>query len=274
MTVISAVITRSCTVHASDSLITKRTQGGTYKPGEWERSKIIAVQRWRGAMSYWGLAKHPGHNWSTPDWLEEQVESAGEDSGPEEFAQRITERLAEAISNMHFTNQIDAGIGIHFTAYEYISSYWIPELFLISNWVDPTYRSLRPTGVGLSRETYHTIADVPASPEHRGPEYRLEVQRYLHQRGGMIVYNNGDPGMFNVAAKAIFEMVRQLGQRGKLTNPQHVETYLAIARRPIEIISAAQRDFCREGTRVVGGKPHDLAVTPGGAYSSTTGEKY
>jgi len=274
MTVISAVITRCCTVHASDSLITKRKQGGTYEPDDWERSKIISVHRWRGAMSYWGLAKHPAHNWSTRDWLEEQVKSAGPESAPEEFAQRITDRLAEAISNMHFANQVDAGIGIHFTAYEHISNYWIPELFLISNWVDTAYRSLRPTGVGLSRETYHTIANVPPCPGHRESEYRLKVHEYLHQPGAMIVYNNGDPSMFNMAAYAIFGMLRQLGQRGNLADPQRIETYLAIARRPIEIISAAQRDFCREDTRVVGGKPHDLAVTPGGAYSSTTGEKY
>lgn len=274
MTVISAVITRYCTVHASDSLITKRKQGGTYEPDEWERSKIIPVHRWRGAMSYWGLAKYPADNWSTVDWLEEQVKSAGQESSPEGFAQRITDKLAEAISKMQFARPVDAGIGIHFTAYEYIDNYWIPELFLISNWADPTYQSLRPTGVGLSRETYHTIAKAPPFPEHREPQYRLKVHQYLHQPGAMIVYNNGDPLMFNTAAYAIFGMFRQLVKRGNLANPQRIGIYLAIARRPIEIISAAQRDFCREGTRIVGGKPHDLAITPGGKYHSTTGEKY
>jgi hypothetical protein len=205
MTVISAVITRYCTVHASDSLITKRKEGGTYEPDEWEHSKIVPVHRWRGAMSYWGLAKHPAHNWSTVDWLQDQVKSAGQESTPEEFAQRVTVNLAEAISKMSFAKPVDSGIGIHFTAYEYIDNRWIPELFLISNWADTNYQSL-------------------------------------------------------------------LDMRGNLTKPQQIETYLAMARRPIEIISSAQRDFGREDTRIVGGKPHDLAITPSGEYHSTTGD--
>ena len=119
MTVISAVITQYCTVHASDSLITKREEGGTYEPNEWKHSKIVPVHRWRGAMSYWGLAKHPTYNWSTVDWLQDQVKSAGQESAPEEFAQRVTANLAEAISKMSFAKPVDSGIGIHFTAYEY-----------------------------------------------------------------------------------------------------------------------------------------------------------
>jgi hypothetical protein len=224
-------------------------------------------------MSYWGLAKQPVNNWSTVDWLEDQVKDATQESSPEEFAQRIMERLNEAISRMRFAKPIDAGIGIHFTAYEYIDNYWIPELFLISNWLDPMYQSLRPTGIGLSRETYKTIARVPASPKHRERQYRLKVQGYLHKLGSMLVFNNGDPRMFNTAANAILGMFGELSRRGNIANLQRIETYLSIARRPIDIVSEAQRDFCREGTRVVGGKPHDLAITPVGEYHSTIGGK-
>jgi hypothetical protein len=78
--------------------------------------------------------------------------------------------------------------------------------------------------------------------------------------------------MFNAAAYAIFGMFRALAGRGKLSRSDRVETYLAIARRPIEVVSKAQLDFCEKGARVVGGKPHDLAVTPGGMYTSTTGD--
>ena len=272
MTVISTVITRYCTVHASDSLITKRKKDGSYEPNEWEHSKIVPVHRWRGAMSYWGLAKHPAHNWSTVDWLQDQVKSADQESMPEEFAQRITDKLGEAISKMESPKPVDSGIGIHFTAYEYIDNRWIPELFLISNWADTNYQSLRPTGIGLSRETYHTIAKVPPSPEHRDPQYRLIVHKHLHKPGSMIVYNNGDPRMFNRAAYVIFELFNVLDMRGNLTNPKKIKTYLAMARRPIEIISSAQRDFGRKGTRIVGGKLHDLAITPGGEYYSTTSD--
>jgi hypothetical protein len=272
MTVISAVITRHCTVHASDSMITIARGDGTYKTQEWERSKIVPVPRWRGAMSYWGLAGHPPSNWATVDWLQEQVKKGGDEDSPEQFARKLTDQLREAIGTMPFDKPLDKGIGIHLTAYEDIEGHWIPELFLISNWANTRYNSLRPGGIGLSRETYHTVARVPPDPDHREPEYRLQVYRHLHTRGGILIYNNGDPRMFNPAAGAILNSIGQLAARGKLKNPRSVETYLDMARRPIEIVAAAQRDFCREGTRVVGGKPHDLAVTPQGEYYSNTGD--
>jgi hypothetical protein len=88
----------------------------------------------------------------------------------------------------------------------------------------------------------------------------------------MLMYNNGDPVMFTSAANAMLAMFRALAQRGKLAGAGKVQTYLAIARRPIEVVSKAQVDFCHEGARVVGGKPHDLAITPNGEYLSTTGD--
>lgn len=273
MTVISAVITRYCTAHASDSLVTELQEDGSHKPIEWKQPKIVAVRPWRGAMAYWGLAKYNAYKWSTFDWLQEQANSAGQYSSAEEFAQRLTEQLNEAISKMRFARPVDAGIGIHLTAYEYIENYWIPELFLISNFTDTSYQSVRPAGgVQLSRETYHTVADAKPETEHREARYRLKVHEYLHRPGGMLIYNNGDPVMFNTAAYAIFGMFRALASREKLSSPDRVETYLAIARRPIEIVSKAQLDFCEKGARVVGGKPHDLAVTPMGTYTSTTGD--
>jgi hypothetical protein len=120
MTVISAVITRYCTVHASDSLVTALQADGTCKPKEWTRSKIIAVPHWRGAMAFWGLATYDAYNWSTLDWLQEQAQNADQYSTPEEFAQGLTRKLNEAISNMDFARPVDSGIGIHLTVYEYI----------------------------------------------------------------------------------------------------------------------------------------------------------
>ena len=272
MTVISAVITRYCTAHASDSLITELQEDGSHKPTEWKQPKIVTVSQWRGAMAYWGLAKYNAYKWSTFDWLQERANSAGQYSSAEEFAQSLTEQLNEAIAKMHFAKPVDTGIGIHLTAYEYVENYWIPELFLISNFTDTTYRFVHPDGVHLSRETYHTVADVDPSPNHREAQYRLQVHAYLHEPGGMLIYNNGDPIMFNAAAYAILGAFKALAARGSLSRPEKVETYLAIALRPIEVVSRAQLDFCREGARLVGGKPHDLAITPGGIYSSTTGD--
>jgi hypothetical protein len=272
MTVISSVITRHCTVHASDSLITVLREDGTREPYEWQKSKIVPVHHWRGAMAYWGLAQHDAYRWSTFDWLCNQAKTAADYSTVEEFALGLADKLNDAISKMQFSKPVHSGIGIHLTAYELVDGYWIPELFLVSNWVNTSYNSIRAQGVGISRETYHTVADVSKDPKHREPEYRLKVHAYLHQPGGMLIYNNGDPIMFNAAAYAVLGMFRSLEKRGKLDRADDVRTYLAIARRPIEVVSRAQIDFCREGTRIVGGKPHDLAVTPTGDYSSTTGD--
>ena len=88
----------------------------------------------------------------------------------------------------------------------------------------------------------------------------------------MLIYNNGDPAMFNPAAKALLNMFKLLDARGLLSGRGEPRTYLDMARRPIEIVSDAQHDFCEAGSRLVGGKLHDLAVTPNDEYISTTGD--
>lgn len=271
MTVVSALITKLCTAHASDSLITSLQPDGSHKPLEWEQSKIIPVGKLRGAMTYWGLAKYDAYQWSTFDWLKDQVRALANHNTPEGFAMALTQALRNVVSQMCFYRSTDAGIGIHFSAYEYINSYWIPELFLISNWADTSYSLLRPEGIGLSRETLHTISNCPPLPEHREEKCRLAVHGYLLQ-GGLIFYNNGDPVMFNSAANAIFSGMRILAERQQLAPIDTTEKQLAVVRRPVELVSAIQRDFCQTGDRVVGGKPHDLAVTPAGVFSSSSGD--
>jgi hypothetical protein len=173
---------------------------------------------------------------------------------------------------MKFRKPTDSGIGVHLTAYEDIKGYCIPELFLISNWTNEKYEAIHSDGVHLSRETFHTMTKQNPKSLHRDFEYRDEVYKYIKE-GNWLMYNNGDPLMFNIVARAIFGAIRVIVLRRKLINLNEIRTYLAIARRPIEIVSKAQIDFCHEGARIVGGKPHDLAITPDGLYSSTTGDK-
>jgi len=253
-------------------MLTQMQLDGSRSVIEWERPKIVSVPKWRGAMTYWGLALYEQYKWSTYDWLRDQASKAKNFNSVEDFARFITDELNSKISSMDFVRPIDSGIGIHFTAYERIDDYWIPELFLISNWKDPSYTALRTKGVGLSRETYHTVANVYPDPSHRERKFRLEVHSKI-QEGLMLRYNNGDPVLFNQSANAILTMFGELYRRGKLDDPKEVKIYLSIARRSIEIVSNVQRDFCKGGTRTVGGKPHDLAITPRGEYFSTTGDK-
>lgn len=269
MTVISTVFSRSCVVHASDSFITERRQDGTFHVSEPARSKIVKVRQWRGAMTYWGLATFG--SWSTWDWLNERARLANRFASAEEFAVDTAEQLERQLRGMHFTRPTDAGIGIHFSAYERQRDYRIPELFLISNWSDVSYSALRPNGVGMSRETYHTMTSEPPSDAHGALELRLKVHEFLLQ-GNLLIYNNGDPVLFNPAANGMAAMFIELARRGPSRTQQDTSKILAMARRPVEIVANAQRDFCDPGKRLVGGKAHDLAITPDGGYLSTTGD--
>ena len=79
-------------------------------------------------MGYWGLAQC--QNWSTLDWLQGRAQTASQFSDPEQFANALAADLNGALANLPLTPFLEKGLGIHFTAYERINDYWIPELFL------------------------------------------------------------------------------------------------------------------------------------------------
>lgn len=266
MTVISTIINRSGTVHATDSLITVLEKDKTRTPKEWEKSKIVRVKAWRGAISYWGLAIHKGHNWNTSEWLQEQSDSADGFASAEEFAADISEKLNEVIGTMVFEREIDKGIGLHFTTYERVCDYWVPELFLITNFGGANHSVVSDSGVKMNRHTYHTVVNVPPTLEHREEHCRQTVHAHIHEARNMIIYNNGDPLMFNVAVRSIFDLFAVASNRGLLSDVDDLTKYLKMARRPIEIVSEAQQDFYKPDQRVVGGRPHALGITPSGEY--------
>jgi hypothetical protein len=270
MTVITTLITRHCTVHATDSFITELQTDGTLKVDEAKQTKIIPVKRFRGAMAYWGLAKINGR-WSTLDWLHEQVGRAAECEHPEDFARFVTDSLNQELSRLQFAQPIHAGIGIHFTAYEWIEDCWIPELFLLSNFSGPSYKGLHDKGVLLNRQTFNVAFEDSPKPIHRNPEFRLRVHKYLRE-GHVLIYNNGDPPIFNSIAKMIFDQIRTISQRKEFVDADDVATYRKIARTLIRFISVLQEEFVRSGKRRVGGKLHDLSITPTGEYGSYSGD--
>jgi hypothetical protein len=167
-------------------------------------------------------------------------------------------------------------LGIHFTAYEFINGYRIPELFVLSRWTDATYRDVLPDyRFRVTRETYATLKGL--NPEGRSQEFgrvdfRREVHAALHDTPFMFRFNNGDPALFNPIANCVLDTYVQLSGRGLLSDPSYIETHLAISRRPVEIVSKLLADFAAPATRLIGGKLHDLAVTSGGVYHSTTGD--
>ena len=271
MTVITALITRHCTVHATDSLIVEVEPDGSRRPVETQRTKIVPVRVFRGAMSYWGLAEYAPGRWSTPEWLNARAQEARAHESPQAFAEHVKERLDTDLACVRFRRSADSGIGIHFTAYERIGDYWIPELFQITNWANTEYSNVFADGVRLKRETYGTLTRQPSSTEDGRTDRRLEVHQALHE-GRQLIYNNGDPVMFNAVAPVVFRVFGLLARRGGLSDPASVDTHLGFARRTVEFISGLQSEFCVEDARNVGGKPHDLAITPSGLYRSTTGD--
>lgn len=275
MTVISTLITARCTAHATDSLITELQPDGSRMPIDWKKPKIVPVRRFRGAISYWGLAGIHG-GWSTLEWLTAQVQNAVNSPSPEDFAQELARRLQQEITGIAVATPIDRGIGLHFTAYECVGDRWIPELFLVSNWQDPSYTAIRPTGVGYSRETLASLDGRGWQPDDRRADLRILVSQFLHGEGvyqgrgkGLFRYNNGDPSLYNPPANAIQGMLTTMAERRWL-KALGVSEAIQLARRPVEVVSEIQRDFCRADRRIVGGKIHDLAITPGGRYASSS----
>src|SRR5436309_989055 len=119
MTVISTVITRHCTAHASDSFL---TEFGTGRVREAQQSKLVPVPAWRGVMGYWGLA-WLDDGWNTYRWLCELVQRAGDYGSAAAFANGCAAALATELRRRRFLKPLDSGLGIHFTAYEYIDNY-------------------------------------------------------------------------------------------------------------------------------------------------------
>ncbi len=74
MTVITALITRRCTVHASDSFVTEAREDGSLEVKESRKTKLVRISDFRSAMAYWGLATYG--KWSTLDWLEQKANKA------------------------------------------------------------------------------------------------------------------------------------------------------------------------------------------------------
>jgi hypothetical protein len=142
---------------------------------------------------------------------------AGEFPNPEEFANALAVDLNSELARLSVSKPSDKGIGIHFTAYERPDDRWIPELFLISSWEGIPYTKVRSAGVGALRETYHTLKDIPCSPEHSKLEFRVAVHEAL-QAGTLFYYNNGNPQLFNPIAKAMFDSMNAFSQRGVLVD--------------------------------------------------------
>ena len=271
MTVVATIISRHATAHASDSFITSLTRGGNRHIEEARRTKIVAVPHWRGIMAYYGLAQVSARKWSTLNWLRAQASTAPKYADPDTFAQTLAIDLQRALRSMGLDKNPAAGIGIHFSVYEHIENYWIPELFHITNWTNTDYDTLRGDGIASSRQTYGNLNLSEPPPSLSPTEQRLLVREFL-RRGGMFIFNNGDPFLFNPVAQSIFAGMRALSQRGWLASSDQARLLRQLSATPIRVVSQLHRGFSKKGRRVVGGIIHNISITPTGIYDSDTGD--
>jgi hypothetical protein len=276
MTVISTVFTRHFTALASDSRITEIRNDGSLRIIEDKEPKITRVPAFWGATAYWGLARIG--RWNTKRWLDGQARAADSKKTAHDHALAMASAFTEQFRRAPIDRLLPphGGLGIHFTAYERIDNSWIPELFVITNFTDETYGDVRST-FEVTRETYRRSPGLPDRPfeEHGEPSNRKAVHEAFHKRGLLLMFNNGNPRLFNPVANSMLETFRALVAAGNLRDATSVETHLALARRPVKVLTDLLADLANRNTRVIGGKPHDLAINPNGprgGYVSSTGD--
>ena len=279
MTLISALISVKGTAVATDSLITvKATEDPTsVEQIEWETPKLVRLAKFSGTISFWGdfvaeviITKFQGKithkfGWTLYEWLRTKSTNITEET-LEAFVQSLTAELQEEFFKLGRQNR---GIGLHVTGYEYLDNTYIPELFLISNYADTSYTTLRE--LSYSRETFHTITNTPPAENHRDLECRRVVYSHL-VNGGLIIYNNGDPSLFNPVLQATWNSFLDSRNRGRIKDTFELNELASLVRRPIEFVSKFQTDFFKKDKILIGGRIHDLAVWRDKNYISTSGD--
>ncbi len=274
MTVISAVISTHCIAVSSDSLLTVyNSKTKVNEIIETRKPKIIKIEKFLGAFSYWGLAaKSKYSNWTTYDWLKRISNKAQYFNNLEEFAIYVKDELEKEIKSFRFDNKYK-GIGIHLTGYENYDGYKIPELFLISNFTDESY--MKVGTLGVSRHLYPTMPkEFKSSDENISQQEKQILVKDFLTKGRMFIFNNGDPVLFNPLFDGFKEAMKTAKKRNVIKNSDDIEIYRAMARRPIEMVTRAQKDFYKEGKIIVGGRVHDLVIKKNTEeFTSTSGVK-
>ncbi len=270
MTVISAIISSNCISVSSDSFLTTyNTRTKKSIALETQFPKLIPIEKKEAVICYWGYAGKLNSKKNTIyNWLVDQSRSSEKFSSLEVFAKNLKIELEKEITK-HKVSKKDSGIGIHLVGYEKENGNRWPELFLISNFKNPQYTKIG--NMGISRNLYKTLPKDWKLKNKNLNGQRLIVRDFL-RKGKMFIFNNGDPYMFNPISKGYLSSMKIIKERKLLRNPSDIETYRALARRPVEFVSESQLDFCKPQTRIVGGRIHDAVIEKRtGKISSNSG---
>jgi len=267
MTAISAIINRNRIAIASDSLITVYIKHSkSYKIIEYTKPKIMRMEKYHAAASYWGLAKYG--NWDTLEFIKTVLRNSDRNISLSQFVEILKTELELELERILPGDDIQKGIGIHITGFENINNILLPELYLIKNFTDQTYLSLK--NMHAAPQLYGTLPDNYHQNGLTRNEQRNRINHFL-KTGNFFTYNNGDPVLFNNIANSIFSNIKILKNR-RLLGRINDEALRSLAKRPIEIIKRIQADFCPKDKRLVGGKIHDLLITSNRDYTSNSGD--
>jgi len=223
MTVISAVISTHCIAVSSDSMLTiyNKTKN-TSEIIEYRRPKIVRIEKFLGSFSYWGLAaKSKFSKWTMYGWLKIIANDSQKFSDFERYANYVRDELNKEFIAQKIDKQY-TGVGIHLTGYEIINGNKIPELFLISNFTDPTYTTIGDLFV--SRQLFNTMPNEFKTGNENlcQTDKQLIVKEFLRQ-GKMFIFNNGDPEMFNSLSNAYKEAMTISKNRKVIKDSNDIE---------------------------------------------------
>lgn len=268
MTAISTLISKRGISFATDSLLTTYIKKSkTHKILEYTQSKIIPAEKYHAAIAYYGFAKCG--SWSFYDWVKRKISEYGNSLTLENFATKLKNDLEIVLSSFFRKYDRDSGIGLHIAGYENRGNILLPELYHICNYTNTSYSEIgemyvRPQLYGTLPTEYRSVTDDTVDKK------KQKISQFLEE-GKLFIFNNGDPELFNPFSHAFFMSFMILQARNR-TKYLDLDTQGAITRRPIEMIKSAQKDFCREGKQLIGGKIHDLTIDKNKNYKSNTGD--
>jgi hypothetical protein len=88
----------------------------------------------------------------------------------------------------------------------------------------------------------------------------------------VLIFSDGDSEMFNLLLAGYRDAMNLANTRKLIKEANDIEIYRSMARRPIEMVVKAQKDFYKKGKIIVGGRVHDLVIEKNsGKFTSTSG---
>ena len=269
MTVNFIDITCSGTVHATDSLIIKRTKEGIETSELSGKPKYVQIPKFNGFMSWFGTAKFA--EWYVMDYLQSKAaEAAKIDIGQiQDFSDQIAQEVGEKLNGGGLPNLQERGCGIHFTFYEEIDGLWIPELMFITNYSGYDFTGYKTNAKVLQarRQTFHTISGNTDDnyEKHQEPKYRKSVFSFLNSVRSL-PYTNGDNFFTNRGYTNAEEMLPLFAARKSLKTLDVLEAAQRKALFAVKFASLSHEMFNTAPT--VGGECFSAAVSPVEGYTS------